>query len=119
MKLHGKIQEELRKSYLEKGYSVFVEATIHIGEGRFYRVDILATKENESIIVEIGRINNQLKIEKLKELGYKIRIIPFHTYNKETESYKCICGHIWKPRKEKPKACPACKAYLYYESEVN
>lgn len=112
MKLHGKIQEKLKQQYEKKGYNVTIEATIPITNGNFYRVDLLITKDNKRICVEIGRTNEN-KINNLKKLGYEVRIVAFHSVTDGI--YNCICGHSWKSRKPNPKACPNCKQYLYYE----
>lgn len=116
MKIHGKIQKKISEEYEKKGYKVFVEASVRKNnEKGFYIVDVLAKKNDENIAIEIGRVGNIKKISDLKNSGYTVRIISFHFKDSESGKYFCICGHEWFPLKEKPKACPRCKQYLYYE----
>lgn len=110
MKIHVKIQEKLRKEYVKKGYVVSVETSILLDFGRHYIVDVLAEKRNKKIIIEIGRVKEN-KLRTLKKMGYDVRIVPFHTINKDG-SYSCACGYNWLPRVPKPKCCAGCKQRL-------
>lgn len=114
MKLHGFIKEKIRLQYITKGYNVDTEATIICGD-RFYIADLLAIKDQEKIVIEIGTTNNS-KVEAIKKLGYQIINVPFH--RQKDKHFDCICGHHWKARKPKPLSCPRCKQYLFYSGDA-
>ena len=114
MKLHMLIQEKMKKMLIAEGYkNVMTERIIPLGAGRFFRVDVYGEKDSEKLIIEIGS-SQESRLNRLKSLGYTVRIVPFHTFNEG--KYACVCGHVWIPRKGFPKACPACKQYLLHNN---
>lgn len=110
MKRHGKLQVEYVRKYKDKGYKVETEASINYLNG-FYIVDILATKMNKRIAVELGFCNPS-KLKHLKKLVDEVVYIPYLEVSKDGFFKHNLCGYVWKPRVKKPKECPKCKGRI-------
>jgi len=109
MGIHGKIQKKLKEEYEDQGYATSVEVSVSNTKS-FYIVDLIAKNEKETIAVEIGNCTKS-KLEFLKTKFDKVRHIPYVAKSKDGYMMH-ICGYIWKPRVDKPKSCPECKARL-------
>lgn len=116
MKAHGRKQAELMKEYEKKGYKIYVEACVPVGNS-FFVVDIIAEKDGKRTAIEIGTCH-QTKLDYLKTKFDEVIHIPYMQESKDGY-IKHFCGYTWKPRVKNPKECPRCKTRLDIDDNNN
>ncbi len=106
MRMHEKIQENIKKEYESKGYKVDTEVPID-KDNSFIIIDVVAQKDGKKIAIEVGS-KLQTRLDYLKTKFDKVIHV---TYLQKSEDnyFKHICGYTWKPRVKNPKECPKCK----------